>query len=87
MKQAVSRVPLFNIEGGPYDTPDEGLSAIARVEREKAAAHTVLASEEGDRLGQREQRKIPREEHTMVQNVSGEDSTEQPQGEGGNETG
>ena len=53
VKQAVS---LFNIEGGLYDTPDEGFSAIARVEKEKAAAHTVPASKDGDRQGQREQR-------------------------------
>ena len=56
VKQAVSRVLLFNSEGGPYDTPDEGFSAIARVKSEEAAAHTVPAGKEGDEQGQREQR-------------------------------
>ena len=54
VKQAVSRVLLFNSEGGLYDTPDEGFSAIARVEKEKAAAHTVPPGKDGNRQGQRE---------------------------------
>ena len=80
VKQAVSRVLLFNSEGGLYDTPDEGFSAIARVDKKKAAAHTVPASKDGDRQGQHEQRERSWEENTMVHSVAEEGDTEKPQG-------
>ena len=67
VKQAVSRVILFNSEGGLYDTPDEGFSAIAGVENKEAAAHTVPAGKEEDE--QREQRKLSQEEGAMVRSV------------------
>ena len=80
VKQAVSRVPLFNSEGGTYDTPDAGLSAIARVDKEKPAAHTVPASKGESRQGHREQRERSKEEHTRVHRVAEEGGAEQPQG-------
>ena len=61
MKQAVSQVPLFNVEGGPDSDPDEGFSMLASEEEEKAK-HKVQGGGERRKGAQCAQHTQPQQE-------------------------